>query len=79
MVKDITISDIMVHIDEDLDKAHRDQLENYMRAQEGIISLGYHETQPHLMMVGYNPECITPTDILTSVKTRGLHAELVGL
>lgn len=76
---DITITDVMVHIDEDLDKPHRDQLETFMRAHEGIISLGYHDRRPHLMMVGYNPEQITHTDILTSIKTRGLHAELIGL
>ena len=76
---DIDITDVMLHIDEELDNDQRVQLESYMRGQEGIISLGYRADKPHLMMVGYNPECITPTDILTSVKTRGLHAELIGL
>ncbi|MCW8853478.1 MAG: ATP-binding protein [Gammaproteobacteria bacterium] len=76
---DITITDIMLHIDEDLDKDHRNQLETYMRGQEGIVSLGYHDKRPHLMMVGYNPECITSMDILTSVQTQGVHAELIGL
>ena len=76
---DIDISDIMLHIDEDLDSDQRIQLESYMRGQEGIISLGYRADKPHLMMVGYNPECITLTDILNSVQTRGLHAELIGL
>ena len=76
---DIKIIDVMLHIDEDLDKDHRNILESYMRGQDGIISLGYHDENPHLMMVGYNPDCITSMDILTSVKTRGLHAELIGL
>ena len=76
---DITITDVMLHIDEDLDKDHRNQLESYMRGQEGIVSLGYHEKRPHLMVVGYNPECITSMDILTSIQTQGVHAELIGL
>ena len=76
---DIKISDIMLHIDEDLDKAHRVQLETYMREQEGVISLGYNDNSPHLMMVGFNPEYITPGDLLARIETRGLHAELIGL
>jgi len=31
------------------------------------------------MVVGYNPECITSMDILTSIQTQGVHAELIGL
>ncbi|MDH5472443.1 MAG: ATP-binding protein [Gammaproteobacteria bacterium] len=76
---DINITDIMLHIDEDLDKASRDQMESHMRGQDGVISLGYHDDKPHLMLVAYNPECITTKDILASVTTQGLHAELIGL
>ncbi len=75
---DIHMSDIMLHIDEDLN--HREQLiiESQMRNQAGVIGLGYHATQPHLMIVGYDIDATTPKTLLHAVNDFGLHAQLVG-
>ncbi|MCW9012989.1 MAG: ATP-binding protein [Gammaproteobacteria bacterium] len=76
---DIKMTDIMLHIDETLDRPHQLELEQYMRNQFGVIGLGYHAEKPHLMIVEFNPDRTTPLELLHSVENRGLHAELVGL
>lgn len=76
---DIPMTDVMLHIDEDLNKSQRNMLEDYMRNQRGVIGLGYHDHRPHLMVVGYNPDMTTSMQLLRSVTDKGLHAELIGL
>ena len=75
---DIKMTDVMLHIDEELDRPHQLQLEDHMRNQIGVIGLGYHEEKPHLMIVEFNPERTTPRELLRSVENQGLHAELVS-
>ena len=72
------ISDVMLHIDENLQKWQRTMLEEHMRAQPGVIALGYHDDKPHLMMVGYDPYISHPSDFLRVVARHGFHAERIG-
>ena len=76
---DIHMSDIMLHIDEELNSKEQSVLESQVRKQKGVIGLGYHDTRPHLMIVEYNQDVTTPKELLHYVKDFGLHAELVGL
>ena len=75
---EIHMSDIMLHIDEDLNQKEQLILESQMRDQTGVIGLGYHNTQPHLMIVEYDRDATTPKTLLHTVHNYGLHAELVG-
>lgn len=78
VVMDIHMSDIMLHIDEDLDSKEQSILEFHMRAKDGVIGLGYHSKRPHLMIVEYDRDVVTPKDLLCTATNYGLHAELVG-
>ncbi len=73
------MTDVMIHIDEDLNTQEQSQLEDQMRKQKGVVGLGYHETQPHLMIVEFNQDTTTPKELLHAVSDFGLHAELVGM
>ena len=75
---DINMSDIMLHIDENLNSKEQLVFEKQMREQKGVVGLGYHDTQPHLMIVEYNKDATTSKDLLHAVNKFGLHAELVG-
>ena len=75
---DIHMSDIMLHIDENLNLKEQETLESQMREQARVIGLGYHRTQPHLMIVEYDMDCTNPKNLLHTVQDYGLHAELVG-
>jgi len=75
---DIRMSDIMLHIDEDLNHKEQEILEYHMRHRHGVIGLGYHSKQPHLMIVEYDRDETTPKELLSAATNYGLHAELVG-
>ena len=75
---DIHMSDIMLHIDEELNQKEQQILESQMRDQTGVIGLGYHSTQPHLMIVEYDSDATSAKTLLHTVNNYGLHAELVG-
>ncbi len=76
---DIKMSDIMLHIKEDLDANEMLSLENQMRDQTGVIALGYHDTRPHLMIVEYNRDTTSAQNLLHAVEDHGLHARLIGM
>lgn len=76
---DIKMVDVMIHVDESLDEERRHGLVETVRRQEGVVAIGYHDEQPHLMVIEYNPGKTDSAKLLDSVKAEGVHAELVGL
>jgi len=76
---EIQMADVMLHIDEDLDKSQRDSLDGCMRSQPGVIGLGFHDEKPHLMVVEYNPDVTSSMQLWRTATAQGLHVELVGL
>jgi hypothetical protein len=78
MSVDVSMVDLVVHIDEALDAARRDSLLAAVREAKGVIAVGYHDEKPHLMIVVFNPKSLAPVDVLNIVKSSGVHAELTG-
>lgn len=76
---DIPMSDVMVHIVEELSSKQQTDLELQVRNQKGVVGLGYHDTRPHLMIIEYNQDITTPKELLHTVNDFGLHAELVAM
>ena len=76
---DIPIADVMIHIDETLPQDALMKLENTVREDECVISASVPAGKEHMMLVAYNPDCTTATDILARVSKQGIHAELVGI
>ena len=76
---DIKLVDVMVHVDENIDKSARGAMEDKVRELEGVVSVAQHDDKPHLMMIEYNPDKTSSADILACVKDEGVHAEIVGL
>ncbi len=73
-----TISDVTVHIDETLNDRELVNLEQAIRSDEGIVSVGHNEKDKHFMVVLYDPEEIRGKDILSRVTNQGFHGELIG-
>lgn len=73
------MSDLVVHIDEDLDDERIVALEKELSMQTGILSACVHEDRRHLMVVDYDPGGIHSGEILSRITSNGVHAELVGL
>ena len=76
---DRPMTDVMIHIDETLSAESLKQIEDAVRADECVISAGVPAGNVHMMLVAYNPECVSATDILARIEKAGVHAELVGM
>ena len=76
---DIQLADVTLHIDENLSKERRADVETSLRAIEGVISVHNADKTPHLTVVEYNPEKTNSHSILDCVKRKGVHAELIGI
>ncbi len=72
-------ADVVVHIDETLPLDQLKALEDHIHKIGGVISACNRDNQPHLISVVYDSEQVKSLDILTKVKSEGVHAELVGL
>ena len=76
---DIQLTDVTIHIDENLDRQQRADVGEQLRSLTGVISVSNSDLTPHLMMVEYNPKDVNSTRLLEVVKAQGVHAEMIGL
>lgn len=75
---DTPISDIMIHVDESLTADEIAGVTEEVRGDSCVVSACVSPSDGHLIMVTYNPDCTSSSNILGAVTRRGLHAELVG-
>lgn len=73
------LADVTLHIDETLEQAKRNEIEQELRAINGVVSVSNPDSRPHLAIVEYNPEQTDSQAILASVTRQNVHAELIGL
>jgi len=73
-----TVCDVTVHIDETLNDRELVNLEQAIRSDQGVVSVGHNENGRHFMVVLYDPEEIRGKDILGRVTEQGFHGELIG-
>jgi len=73
------LNEVFVHIDEALDEDSLHSLEEGIRRDVGVISVGHNPEQSHMIMVVYDSESTRASSLLHSIQEQGLHAQLVGL
>jgi len=76
---EIQLTDVTLHVDENLESGRRQELDAALRAVNGVVSVHNSDAKPHLIMVEYNPESTTSRALLDCVLEKGVHAELIGL
>ena len=69
---------IVLHIDEELDDQSRDELQKSLIESQGIVEAHINEQRHHLMLVDYQPKMIDTNQVLKTVISKGVHAELIG-
>jgi hypothetical protein len=74
-----TLNEVVVHINESVDEATYHDLEQDIRRDCGVVSVGRQPTQNHLMVVVYDSAVARASGILHNFRERGLHAQLVGM
>jgi len=75
----IQLADVVVHIDQTLEKDQRSKIEDELRAIDGVVSVHNPDNRPHLSVIEYNPDKTNSATILSTVTNQGVHAELIGL
>lgn len=73
------LNDVIVHINEVLDEDTLHRLEDGVRQDAGVVSVGHNPEKPHMLMVVYDSDSIHASSLLHSFKEHGLHAQVVGL
>jgi hypothetical protein len=76
---DVSIVDMMVHVDESLAPEEMHKLEDAVRTDACVISACSSNGDPHMLMVTYNPACTSSGKVLEMVNAQGVHAQLVCL
>jgi copper chaperone CopZ len=76
---DIQLADVTIHVDENLDVTKRAEIEQKIRAIDGVVSVHNPDDKPHLAVVEYDPNKVNSKALLEVVKNEGVHAQLVGL
>lgn len=72
-------TDVLIHIDEEISDDYIHGLEREISSKDGVYSACAHVNARHLMLVEFDPSDIQAHELLHTVTSHGLHAELVGL
>ena len=70
--------EIIVHVDETLGEPRRADLVNSLESVNGIKSAEFCPLRYHLMLVNYDRNMLDSQEVLTSVVSQNIHAELIG-
>jgi hypothetical protein len=73
------LNEVVVHINESLDEDALHRLEEGIRGDAGVVSVGHSPDQSHMIMVVYDSDATRASSLLHSFAERGLHAQVVGL
>jgi len=70
--------EVVVHINETLNKLGINKLESQLSKERGIEKVHINSMRQHLMMVDYSPENVNMRQVLGYVNNNGVHAKLIG-
>lgn len=73
------LNEVMLHLEETLDDDALRRLEEGVRQDAGVVSVGHNPDNAHMIMVIYDSEATRAASLLHSFQERGLHAQVVGL
>ena len=71
------ISDIIIHIDENIDVREGNTILGQLKKLDGVMAPEF--GKPHLIVAYYNPNKVHAFDLLSTVRSEGYHAQLVGI
>lgn len=68
------LNELVMHVDETLDDAALGQIEEGIRHEAGVISVGHNPGKSHMIMVVYDSESTRAANLLHGFQQRGLQA-----
>jgi hypothetical protein len=75
----MSISDVMIHINETLNTEARASLESAMRGIEGVVSPRFNAGKEHLLVIAYNTTKTSASALLEKARAQGYTAQLIGM
>jgi hypothetical protein len=75
----MSVSDILIHINQDLNEQQRMALEESMREIDGVVAPRFNPGKDHLLLVAFNPAKTSTDALLAKVQSFGYNAQLVGV
>ena len=72
------ITDMVMHVDNNLEEQSRRNVEKNLTGQRGVIHAHFNERRPHLMLVSYDIERTSSFEILAGMSGQSLCAERIG-
>lgn len=73
------LNEVVLHLQETLDDDALHLLEDEVRADAGVVSVGHNPDNAHMIMVVYDSEATRAASLLHTFQEHGLHAQVVGL
>ncbi|MFN3749845.1 MAG: hypothetical protein ACK4SR_00620 [Thiobacillus sp.] len=73
------LNEVMLHLEETLDEDALGRLEEGVRQDAGVVSVGHNPDNAHMIMVVYDSETTRASTLLHTFQAHGLHAQIVGL
>jgi len=73
------LNEVVLHLEENLDDEALRRLEDDVRQDPGVISVGHNPEKVHMIMVVYDSDSTRASNLLHSFQERGLHAQVVGM
>ncbi|MGD2137607.1 MAG: hypothetical protein PVJ66_01420 [Gammaproteobacteria bacterium] len=72
------VTEVVVHIDGELDEEQREEFEQEMRSRRGILDLSFCPNRHHLMIVQYQPALLSSGQLIEQVRRLTGQAQLIG-
>lgn len=73
------LNEVVLHLQETLDDEALSRLEDGVRQDAGVVSVGHNPGNAHMIMVVYDSETTHAASLLHTFQERGLHAQVVGM
>ncbi len=73
------LNEVVLHLQETLDDEALRRLEDGMRGDAGVVSVGHNPGNAHMIMVVYDSETTHAASLLHTFQERGLHAQVIGM
>jgi hypothetical protein len=70
--------ELVVHIKEELNEGQRDSLTSALENIAGISDAEFCPLRYHLMIVKYDTDVFSSQDVLRSITSQDIHAQLIG-
>lgn len=73
------LSDIVIHVKQDINNPEKDKIIKMLRAVEGVIAPRFNKEKGNLLLVSYNSDNLSSLALLNKIRSNGYQASLVGL